>query len=263
MPDPSIAQLAKRLVEALGEDRVLSAESDLFVYESDAFTIAKSCPDLAVFPETSEEVAAVVTLCNEFEVPFLPRGAGTSLAGGAIAVGGGVLIVLTRMREILEINLRDRYAVVEPGVVNASLAKALKGTQFHYAPDPSSQGACTIGGNIATNAGGPHTLKYGVTTNHILGVEAVMPNGELVQFGGPVEDPTGLDIVHTLVGSEGTLGIITKAWVRLTPNPQAYRTLLVIFDSLDDTTQTISDIIGAGIIPAALRADGPGNSCRC
>ena len=140
-------------------------------------SIEKNCPDVAVFPRTTADVAAIVKLCNEYDVPFLPRGAGTSLAGGCLPVGGGVMIVLTRMKEILEINLRDRYAVVQPGVVNVWLTNALKGTGYHYAPDPSSQGACTIGGNVATNSGGPHTLKYGVTVNHVLGVEAVMADG--------------------------------------------------------------------------------------
>jgi glycolate oxidase len=185
-------------------------------------------------------------------VPFLPRGAGTSLAGGCLPVGGGVMIVLTRMKQILEINLRDRYAVVQPGVVNLWLTNALKGTGYHYAPDPSSQGACTIGGNVATNSGGPHTLKYGVTVNHTLGIEAVMADGSVVQFGGPSEDPAGLDLTGTLVGSEGTLVIATKVWVRLTKNPEGVRTMLGVFDSADDATNSISAIIGAGIIPAAL-----------
>jgi glycolate oxidase len=193
-----------------------------------------------------------VRICNQAEVPFLPRGAGTSLAGGCLPVGGGVMIVLTRMKEILEINLRDRYAVVQPGVVNIWLTQALRGAGFHYAPDPSSQGACTIGGNVATNSGGPHTLKYGVTVNHVLGVEAVLADGTVVRLGGPAEEAPGLDLVGALVGSEGTLAIVTRIWVRLTPNPQGYRTLLAVFESVDDATHAISDIIGAGIVPAAL-----------
>jgi glycolate oxidase len=236
----------------LGPDRVLDAHSDLAVYECDAFVIEKHCPNVAAFPQTTAEVAAIVKLCNERAVPFVPRGAGTSLAGGGLPVGGGVMIVLTRMREITQLNLRDRYAVVEPGVVNAALNRRLAGTGFHYAPDPSSQGACTIGGNVATNAGGPHTLKYGVTVNHVLGLEIVTADGEIVQIGGPVEDSPGPDLVGTIVGGEGTLGIVTKIWVRLTPNPQGVRTMLAVFDSVDDATQAISGIIGAGIIPAAL-----------
>jgi glycolate oxidase len=244
--------LADELRRLLRPDRVLDAHSDLAVYECDAFVIEKHCPNVAVFPKTTAEVAAVVKLCNERQVPFVPRGAGTSLAGGGLPVGGGVMIVLTQMREILEINVRDRYAVVEPGVVNGALNKRLAGTGFHYAPDPSSQGACTIGGNCATNAGGPHTLKYGVTVNHILGLEMVTADGEIVRMGGPVEDSTGPDLVGTIVGGEGTLGIVTKIWVRLTRNPQGVRTMLGVFDSVDDATQAISGIIGAGIIPAAL-----------
>jgi glycolate oxidase len=245
-------QLVKRLHAALGPENVLSAHSEVLVYECDGYTIDKNSPDVVVFPQSTEQVATVVRICNELSVPFLPRGAGTSLAGGCLPVGGGVMIVLTRMKRILEINLRDRYAVVEPGVVNVWLTNALKGTGFHYAPDPSSQGACTIGGNVATNSGGPHTLKYGVTVNHVLGVEAVMADGRVIQFGGPAEDANGLDLVGAIVGSEGTLAVVTKVWVRLTPNPQGYRTLLGVFDSVADATNTISEIIGAGIVPAAL-----------
>ncbi len=244
--------LADQLRQLLGPDRVLDAHSDLAVYECDAFVIDKHCPSVAVFPKTTAEVAAVVKLCDERGVPFVPRGAGTSLAGGGLPVGGGVMIVLTRMREILEVNLRDRYAIVEPGVVNGHLNRRLAGTGFHYAPDPSSQGACTIGGNCATNAGGPHTLKYGVTVNHVLGLEMVTAQGDVVRIGGPAEDSPGPDLVGTIVGGEGTLGIVTKIWVRLTRNPQGVRTMLGVFDSVDDATQAISGIIGAGIIPAAL-----------
>jgi glycolate oxidase len=236
----------------VGVDGVLSAHSDLLVYECDGFVIEKNSPDVVVLPHNTQQVADMVRLANKHQVPFVPRGAGTSLAGGCLPVGGGMMIVLTRMKAIEEINLRDRYAVVQPGVVNAWLNQALKGTGYHYAPDPSSQGACTIGGNVATNSGGPHTLKYGVTVNHVLGVEAVLANGRIVQFGGPADDALGLDLVGALVGSEGTLAIVTKVWVRLTRNPQGYRTLLCIYDSVDDATNTISEIIGAGIIPAAL-----------
>lgn len=246
------SNLTERLRTAVGNENVLSADADLMVYECDGFTIEKNSPDVVVFPETTSQVATVVKACNEFGVPFLPRGAGTSLAGGCLPIGGGVMIVLTRMKEILEINIRDRYAIVQPGTVNVWLTQALKGTGFHYAPDPSSQGACTIGGNVATNSGGPHTLKYGVTVNHVLGVEAVLADGSVVRIGGPAEDSPGLDLVGALVGSEGTLAIVTRVWVRLTPNPQGYRTMLGIFESVEETSNAISDIIGAGIVPAAL-----------
>jgi glycolate oxidase len=252
MSSALLPSVVDRLREIAGDENVLSAHADRVVYECDGFVIEKNCPDVVVFPRTAEQVAAIVRLCNDEQLPFVPRGAGTSLAGGCLPVGGGVMIVLTKMKQILQINLRDRYAVVEPGVVNIWLTNALKGSGYHYAPDPSSQGACTIGGNVATNSGGPHTLKYGVTVNHTLGVEAVMADGSIVQFGGPTEDPAGLDLVGALVGSEGTLAIVTKVWVRLTRNPQGVRTMLGIFESADDATTAISQIIGAGIIPAAL-----------
>lgn len=241
-----------RLRQLVGAENVLAARSDLLVYECDGFVIEKNSPDVVVFPRSTEQVAAVVQACSEIGVPIVPRGAGTSLAGGCLPVGGGVMLVLTRMKEIVEINLRDRYAVVQPGVVNIWLNNALKGSGFHYAPDPSSQGACTIGGNVATNSGGPHTLKYGVTVNHVLGVEVVLADGRVMQIGGPCEDPIGLDLVGAIVGSEGTLAVVTKIWVRLTPNPQGFRTMLGVFESCDAATNAISDIIGAGIVPAAL-----------
>src|SRR5687768_16738326 len=248
----AIPALVTRLRDAVGSQNVLSAHCDLLVYECDGFTIEKNSPDVVVFPRNTDDVARIVKLCNRAGVPFLPRGAGTSLAGGCLPVGGGVMIVLTRMKRILQINLRDRYAVVEPGVVNVWLTNALKGTGFHYAPDPSSQGACTIGGNVATNSGGPHTLKYGVTVNHVLGVEAVLADGRVVQIGGPAEDPLGLDLVGAVGGSKGPLAIVTQAWVRLTRNPPGCRTMLGVFESVEDATNAISEIIGAGIIPAAL-----------
>jgi len=252
MPVLALPPLVSRLREAVGVENVLSAQSDLLVYECDGFTIEKNSPDVVVFPRSTADVALVVKIASELGVPFLPRGAGTSLAGGCLPVGGGVMIVLTRMKRILEINLRDRYAVVEPGVVNVWLTNALKGTGYHYAPDPSSQGACTIGGNVATNSGGPHTLKYGVTVNHVLGVEAVLADGRVVRLGGPAGDPLGLDLVGAIVGSEGTLAIVTKVWVRLTRSPEGHRTMLGVFESVDDATAAISEIIGAGIVPAAL-----------
>ena len=252
MPVLALPPLVSRLREAVGVENVLSAQSDLLVYECDGFTIEKNSPDVVVFPRSTADVARVVKIASELGVPFLPRGAGTSLAGGCLPVGGGVMIVLTRMKRILEINLRDRYAVVEPGVVNVWLTNALKGTGYHYAPDPSSQGACTIGGNVATNSGGPHTLKYGVTVNHVLGVEAVLADGRVVRLGGPAGDPLGLDLVGAIVGSEGTLAIVTKVWVRLTRSPEGHRTMLGVFESVDDATAAISEIIGAGIVPAAL-----------
>src|SRR5437868_4662181 len=244
--------LIERLRGIVGPEGLLHAPSDLVVYECDGFTIEKNKPDVVVFPISTDQVVAIVKACVAANVPFLPRGAGTSLAGGCLPVGGGVMIALTRMKRILEVNYRDRYAVVEPGVVNLWLSNHIRSRGYHFAPDPSSQGACTIGGNVATNSGGPHTLKYGVTVNHVLGLEFVLPDGRLVQTGGPAEDNPGYDLTGVVVGSEGTFGVVTKAWVRITRNPEAYRTLLGVFETVDDATNAISDIIGAGIVPAAL-----------
>ncbi len=245
-------ELIEQLCSIVGKSGVISEESERLVYECDGYVVEKQIPDLVVFPTTTDQVVEIVKACHAHQIPFVPRGAGTSLAGGTLPVGGGVMICLTKMRRILEVNERDRYAVVEPGVVNVHLTRHLSGSGFHYAPDPSSQGACTIGGNVATNSGGPHTLKYGVTVNHVIGVEVVLPDGELVQFGGPCEDLEGLDLTGLFVGSEGTFGVVTKVWVRLTRDPVAYRTMLGIFDTVRAATEAISAIIGAGIIPAAL-----------
>lgn len=251
------SSLVSDLRAALGRDNVLSAVSELSVYDCDALTIERRRPDVVVFPTSTQQVAEVVQRCGRHEVAVVARGAGTSLAGGCLPLGrrngsgGSVVLMLTRMNRVLEIDLRNRMAVVEAGIANLRLSQALAGTGFHFAPDPSSQNASTIGGNVATNAGGPHTLKYGVTVNHVLGVEAVLGDGSIVQLG-PTGDSATLDLLGLLVGSEGTLGIVTKVWVRLTPNPQDYRTMRAIFASLDDACNAVSQIIGAGIIPAAL-----------
>jgi glycolate oxidase len=246
---PSLLDSLRAIV---GPDALLASPTDLLVYECDGYTIEKNRPDVVVFPTSTEQVVEVVRACNRLGVPFLPRGAGTSLAGGCLPIGGGVMIALTRMKRILEVSIRDRYALVEAGVVNLWLSNHLRPLGYHYAPDPSSQGACTIGGNVATNSGGPHTLKYGVTVNHVLGLELVTPDGRVVTTGGPAEDHPGYDLTGVTVGSEGTFGIATRAWVRISRNPQAYRTLLGVFETVADATNTISDIIGAGIVPAAL-----------
>ncbi len=242
----------QRLKSIVGTERLLDAPDELVVYECDGYVVEKNSPDIVVFPVNSDEVVRIVRECNQFGVPFVARGAGTSLAGGCLPVGGGVMIALAKMNRILEINQRDRYAVVEPGCVNVRLTRALAGSGFHYAPDPSSQGACTIGGNVATNSGGPHTLKYGVTVNHVLGVEFVSSDGQLIQFGGPCGRGNEFDLTGLFVGSEGTFGVVTKVWVKITRDPAACRTMLGIFNTVADATQAISSIIGAGIIPAAL-----------
>jgi glycolate oxidase len=240
------------LVAIVGSENVLHRREETLVYECDGYVVEKSVPDVVVFPTSTEQAVEVIKLCHRHEVPFVPRGAGTSLAGGTLAVGGGIMICLTRMKRILEVSVRDRYAIVEAGVVNVWLTRSLAGTGFHYAPDPSSQGACTIGGNIATNSGGPHTLKYGVTVNHVKGTTLILPDGTLVETGGITEDNPGYDLTGLVVGNEGTFGIVTKAVVNLTRDPEAGRTLLAVFESVDAATETVSGIIAAGIVPAAL-----------
>jgi glycolate oxidase len=251
MPAP-LSTLVSRLQQVVGPDALIHSASELLVYECDGYTIEKNKPDVVAFPTRTGQVVEIVRLCKELDVPFLPRGAGTSLAGGCLPVGGGVVISLARMKRILEVDYRNRSALVEPGVVNLWLTNHVRPHGWHFAPDPSSQGACTIGGNVATNSGGPHTLKYGVTVNHVLGLEVVLPDGGVVETGGPAEDNPGYDLTGVVVGSEGTFGVVTKVRVRLTRNPEAYRTLLGVFETVDDATNTISDVIGAGIVPAAL-----------
>ena len=239
------------LRRALAPDRVLSAPEDLLVFEYDG-TIERGQPQVVVFPETTAEVAAAVKIACRYDLPIVPRGAGTGLSGGAVAAVGGVLIALTRMKRILEVDVANRTALVEPGVVNLDLSKAVAPNGLYYAPDPSSQRACTIGGNVAENAGGPHCLAYGVTTNHVLGLELVLADGEVVWTGGTARDLPGYDVTGVVVGSEGTLCIVTKALVRLLPLPEATRTLLAIFDSVDEATGAVSAVIAAGLVPAAL-----------
>ena len=246
-----LAPLIADLRAALGPQQVVYAPSELAVYDCDAYTVERQRPAAVVFPFNTAQVAAAVRVCARQQAPIVPRGAGTGLAGGCLPSAQSVVLMLTRLTRIHEINLRDRLAVVDAGVPNLQLARALAGTGYHYAPDPSSQGASTLGGNVATNAGGPHTLKYGVTLNHIAGLEVVLANGEVVQLG-PVDDPGQLDLIGAIVGSEGRLGIVTKVWARLTPNPQDFRAMRAVFKAVDHATQTVSEIIAAGIIPAAM-----------
>lgn len=246
--DPVIEQLSR----LLDPDRVLSEPDELIVYESDAITYHRRRPRAVVFPETREEVAAVVKFLWEHKIPFLPRGAGTGLSGGAVPQSGSVIIELARMNRILHIDYENQLAVVEPGVINMYLSQAVADAGYFYAPDPSSQTACTIGGNVAENSGGPHCLKYGMTTNHILGLEVVLPNGEIVQFGGDGADALGYDLRGLFIGSEGMFGIATRITVRLLRRPPMVKTLLADFPTIEAATRTVSEIIAAGIIPAAL-----------
>jgi glycolate oxidase len=208
-----------------------------------------------VLPRTTGQVAQIIKLCARHQLPVIPRGAGTSLSGTVLAVTGGVMIALTRMNRILEIDFRNRRALVEAGCVNAWVTSAVKSRGLFYAPDPSSQSACTIGGNVGTNSGGPHTLKYGVTTNHILGYEMVLPDGEVVWLGTRPdggEEVAGYDLRGAAIGSEGMFGIVTRVLVRLIRAPQAFKTMLGVFETVDDASQAVSDIISAGIVPGAL-----------
>ena len=249
---PLAAELERELVAIAGRDAVLTGEAELRAYDCDAYAPEKRYPDAVVLPQNTEQVAKIVTLCNRLSVPFVPRGAGTGLSGGAMAAAGGVVIATTRLNKILEIDVPNRRLTAQAGCVNVYLSKAVKADGLHYAPDPSSQGACTVGGNVAENSGGPHTLKYGVTTNHVTGLTLVLPSGEIVHLGGKAEEAPGYDLVGLIVGSEGTMGLVTEVIVRLTPLPPSIRTLLAIFERADQATQTVSDIIAAGVLPAAL-----------
>src|SRR3989449_4920527 len=247
--------LAEELQAIVGKDGVVWKPDELLVYECDAYTLEKSLPGAVVLPRTTEQVVALVRLCARHQVPIIPRGAGTSLSGAVLAVTGGVMVTLSRMNKILSVDYRNRRALVEAGCVNAWITNTVKSRGLLYAPDPSSQPACTIGGNVATNSGGPHTLKYGVTTHHVLGFEMVLPDGEVVWLGTKPdggEEVEGYDLRGAVIGSEGMFGIVTEVLVRLTRAPQAYQTMLGVFESVDDASQTVSDIIGAGIVPGAL-----------
>lgn len=249
------APLLDSLRAIVGVENVIHGSHELLVYECDAYTLEKQLPNVVVLPRTTEEVIEVVQFCAQNNLPIIPRGAGTSLSGTVLAVSGGVMIALTRMNRILEVDYRNRRALVEAGCVNAWVTNAVKGGGVYYAPDPSSQSACTIGGNVATNSGGPHTLKYGVTTNHVLGFEMVMPNGELIWLGTRPdggEDVDGYDLRGAVVGCEGMFGIVTRVLLQLIRAPQQFKTMLGVFENVDDASRTVSDIIAAGIVPGAL-----------
>jgi glycolate oxidase len=246
------APLRRELVAIVGTEAVLSAQADLRVYECDGYTLERSVPELVVLPASTDEVARVVRLAARAGVPFVPRGAGTGLSGGCLPGPAPLMIGTSRMRRIRAIDLPNRRVVAEAGVVNAAVSRAVRSAGLQYVPDPSSQNACTIGGNIAENSGGPHTLKYGVTTNHVLGLELVLPDGEIVELGDGVEDTLGYDLTGVVCGSEGTFGIVTAATLRLEPLPEAVTTMLAVFDTVAGATATVSRIIAAGIVPAAL-----------
>jgi glycolate oxidase subunit GlcD len=246
-----VTSLSSELSQIVGARHVLQRATELLVYETDGLPGHHKRPRLAVFPGTRDEVIAVVRALHRARMPYVPRGAGTGLSGGALA-DDVVLIGLQRMRRIISVDPESRSAVVEPGVVNTSLTKAATPFGLHYAPDPSSQAACTIGGNVAENAGGPHCLKYGVTLNHVLAATVILPGGDVVRLERPGEGDPGYDLLGAYVGSEGCFGVTLDVTVRLTPNPEAVRTMLADFTSVDDAARATSAIVAAGILPAAL-----------
>src|SRR5437867_6573193 len=245
-----LEDLLESLAGRLGPGAVVSDPAEVLVYECDGSALRRALPSAVVFPQRRDDVALVVTECARRGVPFLARGAGTGLSGGALALEGGVIVALNRMNRILSIDLPNGRAEVEPGVVNLALTRAVATEGFYFAPDPSSQSVCTIGGNVAHSSGGPHTLKYGVTASHVLALELVLPDGAVAEIGG-FERP-GYDLAGIVTGAEGTFGIVTRITVRLLRRPRAVRTLLAAFRSTGEASRAVSGIIAAGIIPAAL-----------
>ncbi|HEV2359814.1 MAG TPA: FAD-linked oxidase C-terminal domain-containing protein [bacterium] len=239
------------LVDALGRERVFAQPVDLLAYEYDGSVLA-ALPDLVVFPESTDDVAALVRAAGRFGVPLVARGSGTGLSGGAITPIGGIVVAMSKMRRILAVDLENRTAVVQPGVINLDVTRAVEGDGYFYAPDPSSQSACSIGGNVANNSGGVHTLAFGVTTNHVLGLEMVLADGSVARLGGRGPDEPGLDLTGLAVGSEGTIGIVTAATVRLLRRRETVRTMLGIFETIEDASQAVADIIASGIGPTSL-----------
>ncbi len=243
--------IRKKLRAIVGADAVIEEKSGLHVYECDGYTLQKASPEIVVLPADTSEVSRVLALLSSNGVPFVPRGAGTGVSGGCLPLEIPVMLGTSRMRRIRSIDLPNRRAVVEAGVVNLSVSRAVDDEGYYYAPDPSSQSACSIGGNVAENSGGPHTLKYGVTVNHVLGLELVLPDGEVINLERGDQE-TGYDLVGVVTGSEGTLGVVTAATVRLNVKPQSIATLLAVFPDITTASRAVSAIIADGIVPAAL-----------
>jgi len=242
--------LVREIKSLLGPANVLDKQEDLLLYEFDG-SVEKGRPDLVLFPHTTAEVSRIVKLAADHEVPVVGRGAGTGLSGGALARRGGVMIVFARMNKILEIDIENQRAVVQPGVVNLDITRAVEHAGLHFAPDPSSAKSCTVGGNVAENAGGPHTLAYGVTTNHIAALELVLPDGEIARAGNKHGDVSGYDLCGLFVGSEGTLALVTEITVKLARRAEAVKTLLAIFETIEDASEAVVEITASGITPAA------------
>ena len=249
MLDP---QIKTKFIQIVGNDRYRDRPEELICYAYDAF-VKEALPDAVIFPETTDEVSALLKTASTYKIPVTGRGAGTSVCGAPVPIDGGIVLCFSKMDRIIEVNTRDRYVVVQPGVVNVDLQNALDPFGFFYPPDPGSMNTSTIGGNIAQNAGGPRCLKYGVTVDYILGMEVVLASGKVIRFGSKnVKDVTGYKLSSLFCGSEGTLGMITEAILKVAPKPEAIRTLLVTFDDLDNTATAVTEIIGSGIIPVAM-----------
>ena len=246
------ARIVARLRDVLPADSVIEDEAETRAYECDALTAYRCPPLAAVLPRTTEEVAAVLRICHEEGVPVVPRGSGTSLAGGALPTADAVILGVARMNAVLETDYDNRFVHVQTGRTNLSVTGAVEAGGFFYAPDPSSQLACAIAGNIAMNSGGAHCLKYGVTTNNLLGVTMVLMDGRVVQVGGPFMDAAGLDLLGVICGSEGQLGVVTEAWLRILPKPEGARPVLMGFDSNEVAGACVADIIKAGVLPVAI-----------
>jgi glycolate dehydrogenase FAD-linked subunit len=245
-------RLVDQFRRAIGAEAVLTEPVQLLTYECDALPHLRSLPDLVLLPQSAADVQAIVRICDKEGVPFVARGHGTGLSGGALPVPGGVVISLAKLNRVLDVDIPNQRVTVEPGVTNLEITRQVAPFGYYYAPDPSSQQVCSLGGNVAENSGGAHCLKYGFTVHHILAVEAVLPTGDLVQIGSPLADAPGPDVLGLIVGSEGTLAIVTKVLVRILRKPESVQTLLAAFDSISEAGSAVSDIIAAGIVPAAV-----------
>jgi glycolate oxidase len=244
------SHLVRDLTVLLGPKAVLHKPEDLMLYEYDG-SVETASPECIVFPKTTEEVSEIVRIANRYEAPLLGRGAGTGLSGGAVARAGGLVIVFSRMNRILSVDAENQRAVVQPGVVNLDLSRAVEHLGLYFAPDPSSQKSCTIGGNVSENSGGPHTLAFGVTTNHVTGLELVLTDGEIVRVGSKTAETAGYDLTGVFVGSEGTFALVTEITVRLVRKSETVKTLLAVYDTLDDATESVAEITRRAITPAA------------
>src|SRR5471030_22020 len=252
MENTSAPAMLRRLVALLPAGRVLAQPEQLAAYESDGLTAFRALPLAVVVPETSDEVIAVVRFCRDEKIPFVARGSGTSLSGGSVPVAGGIVITLNRLNKILRLDPAQRIAVVEPGVINLAVTLAAQPYGLHYAPDPSSQSICTIGGNVAFNSGGAHCLKYGMTSNHVLGLKAVLASGEVVEFGGPSREQIGPDCTGLFVGNEGLFGIALEITLQLLPRAETFHTVLAGYKTLEQAGDAVSSIIASGLLPGAI-----------